>query len=185
MVTTVDENKGLVKVYWQQVRDRVAKVNPVFAKLIDDVSPDKTFPLYLAYYPYGTLVDDARTPLLPRDDGSVYRLTKDEAPAEVFKHLGYGQYNAPLGILLDKQMESFITLPGEQNPIPKITSLPGTISPFSPLLSKKDSSMYATNNLMAVSAGARSVFMLPNIGCMGNHTNLQRDFGIKSLPPKF
>src|SRR5207249_765396 len=38
--------------------------------------------------------------------------------------------------------------------------------------------------LLSSTAGARSAFMLPNIGCTINHTNLQRDFNIQKPPPK-
>jgi len=53
MVTEVDERNGLVKVYWENVRERVALVEPTFAKIVDELAPGKEFPLYLAYYPYG------------------------------------------------------------------------------------------------------------------------------------
>jgi hypothetical protein len=35
MSTTIDEGKGLVKVYWADIRHRVAKVEPQFAKIVD------------------------------------------------------------------------------------------------------------------------------------------------------
>ncbi len=46
---------GLVKVYWQDVRERVATVEPVFTSIVDTISPGRDFPLFLAYYPYGAI----------------------------------------------------------------------------------------------------------------------------------
>lgn len=39
MVTEVDEGKGLVRVYWENIRDRVTKVQPAFAKIVDEFEP--------------------------------------------------------------------------------------------------------------------------------------------------
>ena len=36
MYTEHDERRGLVKTTWNKVRERVHKVNPEFAKLVDD-----------------------------------------------------------------------------------------------------------------------------------------------------
>lgn len=38
----VGKQKGLVKVYWTDVRKRVAKVEPTFAKIVDELDPDKS-----------------------------------------------------------------------------------------------------------------------------------------------
>ncbi|MBV9575773.1 MAG: hypothetical protein JO149_04040, partial [Gammaproteobacteria bacterium] len=73
MFTTIDERKGVVKIYWEEVRARVAKVAQEFAKAVDELSPDKSFPLYLAYYPYGDLKGDTISPFLPMIERGNYR----------------------------------------------------------------------------------------------------------------
>lgn len=60
MFTAQDERKGLVRVYWKDVRDRVSNVEPHFTQLVDELNPDKSFPLYLAYYPYGAVDADTK-----------------------------------------------------------------------------------------------------------------------------
>src|SRR5690606_25340253 len=52
------------------------------------------------------------------------------------------------------------------------------------VLGRNSKRIYSPNGLHSSTAGARSVFMLPNIGCAINHSNLQRDFNVQGPPPK-
>ncbi len=182
MFTQNNEGKGLVKVYWADVRDHVAKIEPNFARLVDTLNPDKTFPLYLAYYPYGALKGDTESTLLPTVDGGYYRVSDPDAPKDVAKHLGYSKDYAPLAMLLDKNFELFMDLKAEKISIPWIIYSPGRIFPFNRILNRKKQRIYAPNGVLTMTSGSRSVFMLPNIGCFTNHVNLQGDFNVK-LPP--
>lgn len=184
MVTETDEGRGLVKVYWQQIRKRVQKVEPVFAKIVDDLDPDKNFPLFLAYFPFGSLIGDTESPFLPNARGDSYRLSDNNVPREVIKHLGYGKTSCPMGMVLEKELEYFIDLRDEGITIPWVLLKPGTLFPFSRLLNKKNHRIYAPNGVLSTTSGARSIFTLPNIGCLTNHLNLQRDFNVQSPPPK-
>ena len=94
-MTEIDEGKGLVKVYWQDVRDRVFKVEPTFAHIVDKINPDKHFPLYLAYYPYGSLKGDTRSTLFPTMQDTFYRLTDSDVPKDIQDNLGYSINSAP------------------------------------------------------------------------------------------
>jgi hypothetical protein len=184
MVTQTDEGKGLVKTYWANIRDRVAKIEPLFTKIVDELAPDKTFPLYLAYYPYGDLIGDTETLFVPKIEGGYYRLSGPNAPKDVIKHLGYGKDSAPLAMLLSKRFESFIDLKQERISIPRTIYTPGAVIPFTRILSRKKKRTYSVNGILTATSGARSVFMLPNIGCATQHCNLQRDFNVQSPPPK-
>ena len=184
MLTEVDEGKGLVKTYWSNIRERVAKVEPTFAALVDKLNPDKTFPIYLAYFPYGALKGDTESSFLPLPDGGYYRLTDPDAPADVIKHLGYGKDSSPLGMVLDKQFEYYIDLKEQGITLPNAIYSPGAFFPLSRILSIPNRRVYAPNGLLNVTSGARSVFMLPNIGSATHHANLQRDFNVQSPPSK-
>jgi len=176
--------EGVSKVYWSQVRDRVATVEPIFAQLIDELSPDKAFPLYLAYYPYGAVKGDTEATFLPRGDGTYYRLIASEAPIDIMRNLGYSEKRAPMAIILEKTMETFIDLKNYRTTIPFNIYKPGTIFPFAQIFTKTPSLSHSPNGVLSITAGARTVCMLPNIGCATNHINLQRDFGVKSEPAK-
>jgi hypothetical protein len=184
VLTEHDERKGLVKLYWQDVRERVAKVNPGFAKLVDEISPNETFPVYLAYYPYGAMTGDTISPFIPKMEGDYYRLSDPNAPPDIIKHLGYGMHSAPLAMILEKNKESFVDLKGTGITIPRTLQSPGDIFPIGRIFNINSSRFYAPNGVLSGTAGARSVFLLPNIGCATSHINLQRDFNVKSSPVK-
>ncbi|MCE3233617.1 MAG: hypothetical protein K0R98_1874 [Rickettsiaceae bacterium] len=186
MVTEIDERRGLVKVSWKDIRDRVAKVEPTFVKIVDELSPDKNFPLFLAYFPYGALKGDTHSPFIPKEDGGFYRLSDPNAPKDVIKHLGYGKADSPLGMVLEKNFELFVDLKNEGITIPRAIYAPGHFFSFIRNLSKQNSPThsYSTNRVLSTSSGARSTLMLPSIGCMKNHVNLQREFNIQLPAPK-
>lgn len=184
MFTEFDAGKGLVKIYWNDIRTRIAKVEPTFAKIVDELNPDKTLPLYLAYYPYGSTDADTQSSFFPKPDGGFYRLSDACASKDVVKHLGYSINHTPFGMVLEKELEYFIDLKEEGITIPWLVYVPGKIFPFSRILNKKSHRIYEPNGVLSSTAGARSAFMLPNIGSATNHSNLQRDFNVKSPPPK-
>lgn len=178
------EKRGLIKVYWADVRKRVAKIEPAFAKIADELNPDKSFPLYLAYYPYGAFDADTQSSFFPDGKGSYYRLTDTDAPKDVVNHLGYSKNNTPLAMVLDKQIESFIDLKNQGITIPSLIYTPGKMFPLTRILRKRNNYIYAPNGLLCSTAGVRSTFLLPNIGCATNHSNLQRDFNVQCPAPK-
>jgi hypothetical protein len=184
MLTTIDERKGLVKTCWENVRHRVSMVAPQFAKIVDSLSPGKSFPLFLAYYPYGDLKGDTISPFLPKTGGGNYRLNDKNIPKEVIDHLGYGSTSSPLGMLLEKKLEYYIDLKDIGITIPWQVLSPGAFFPLGRLLQNQSSRVYAPNGLLSAISGARSVFMLPKIGCLTNHILLQRDYNVQSSPPK-
>lgn len=184
MYSEIDENNGLIKVYWQDIRSRVSKVEPHISKIIDSLNPDKSFPLYLAYYRYGSIDADTISTLFPDMMNGFYRLSDPGVPKDVLKYLGYSLNNTPLGMVLDKELECFIDLKNKGITIPWLVYKPGKLFPFSRILNNKKARVYETYGLLTSTAGARSVFMLPNIGSNTNHQNLQRDFNVKSPAPK-
>lgn len=184
MLSVIDERNGLVKTDWSNIRNRINKVAPAFAKIVDELSPDKTFSIYLAYYPYGDLKGDTISPFLPAMDGTSYRLSNPDIPRDVRNDLGYGSDGSPLGMVLEKKLEYFIDLKDIGITIPWQVLSPGSFFPLSSILEKKSKIIYSPNGLLTAVSGARSVFMLPKIGCLTNHQLLQRDYNVLSPPPK-
>jgi hypothetical protein len=184
MVTSMDEGRGLVKVSWSEVRNRVALVEPRFASIVDELSPDKTLPIYLAYRPYGAIVGDTTDLYLPDSNGGSYPLSSPAVPKDVLKNLSYGKNSSPLGMVLEKNIEIFVDLKAEEIAIPWAVSKPGSFTSFARNLSRKSPRIYMPNGVLTATSGVRSAFMLPNIGCITHHSRLQRDFNIQSPPPK-
>lgn len=184
MLSHIDERKGLVKVTWSDIRKRVYSVEPDFAKLVDDISPNQSYPLFLAYYPYGQLKGDTVSTFLPMADGGQYRIIDPSAPKDVTTHLMYGSGSSPFGLLLEKKLEYFIDLKELGISIPWQVSSPGSFFPLSRMLQSQPSRIYTPNGLLSAVSGARSVFMLPKIGCATNHLTLRRSYNVQPQPPK-
>ncbi|CAM4434501.1 MAG: hypothetical protein LEGION0403_FIIPPAGN_02742 [Legionella sp.] len=184
MITSVDERNGLVKYTWSEIRHRFEAVEPKFTEIVDHLSPDHSYPLYIAYYSYGDTDADTQSSLFPNINGGYFRITDPDVPEYILHHLGYSANNTPLGMLLEKELECYIDLKNEQIIIPWLIYKPGDIFPLSTILNKTKNRVYTPNGLLSSTAGVRSTFVLPNIGAAINHSNLQRDFNIKSRPPK-
>jgi hypothetical protein len=151
---------------------------------VDELSPDQSFSLYLASYPYGSLIADHQYMYLPKQGGGVCTLFDENLPKEVIKDLGYAKDNLAMGIVLEKNIEVFVDFKDERTTIPWFIYKPGTFFPYAKTLSKKSERIYFPNNVLTIVSGARSAFVLPNIGCYTNHVNLKRDYQIQSPPPK-
>jgi hypothetical protein len=180
----LDQCAGLIKVSWKDVRHKVVAVEPTFAAIVDEISPDITHPLFIAYYPYGAIKGDTVSTLFPNSKGGYFRISDADAPKDIVKHLGYSHHFAPFTLLLEKNLELFVDLKDLKNTIPRIVYSPGDFFPFARILSSSNSNNYAPNNVLTMTSGTRSIFMLPSIGCTTHHSNLQRDFNIQSETPK-
>ncbi len=178
------ENPSFVKMYWPDIREKIAQLDATFTKIVDDLGVDKSFPIYLASYPYGALIADTQSPFIPCDNGTVKRLTAPEVDKSITEDLGYGKDGLPMGMVLNKQLEYFIDLKGLGVTIPWLIYEPGSFFPLSSIFNQKNKRNYASNSVLMTTAGARSTFMLPNIGCSTNHINLKRDFNVKTTTPK-
>ena len=184
MFSTHDEKNGLVKITWVYIRDRIKKLDQKLVTIIDELNPDATFPLFLAYYNYGDIISDTISPYIPLKNASLTRLSDSNVDKVISKHLGYGQNSLPMSMVLEKEIEYFIDLPNEGLTIPWLVYKPGRIFPYSTIFGFENEIPYTPNGILSVTSGARSVFMLPNIGCATQHINLQREYNIKQRAPK-
>ncbi len=185
MFKNIDDKTGLVRLFWQDVRERVALVDSKFASIIDELSPGKEFPLYLAYYPYGATIADPEVLNLPKDQGlSGFTLADNDVPQVLLKDLGYAKNSLPMGMVLENTMEYSIELKNKDTTMPWLVYSPGSFFPFTRILAEKNQRIYAPNAALSVTSGVRSVLMLPNIGCSIQHGGLQRDYNIQTAAPK-
>lgn len=176
---------GLIKTYWDEIRAQVARIDKKLASLIDDVSPGKQYPLYISSYHYGEKIGDHMGTFLKNDDGEIYQLGDNNTPAEVIKDLGYGAVNAPLVMLLEKNFEWVVYDKINNISLPIYIEKPGYFVGVKNLLEKKPSeTTYLSSSIMSCYAGAKSSFLLPNIGNQRNHSYIQRKLLTPSLAPK-
>jgi hypothetical protein len=175
---------GIQKIYWKDIRSKVKNVEPNFVKIVDELSPNQSFPLYLAFYPYGVLIADPRYMYLPKANNTVCTLFDESLPKDIINDLSYGKESWAMGIVLEKNIEVFIDFKDDRTFIPWLIYKPGTFFPYARTLSKKSEPIYAPNNILTIVSGVRSTFLLPKIECLTNHLNLKRDYQVQSPAPK-
>lgn len=170
----------LAKLYWQDVRKRVHEINPVFARLVDEIDPGRDYPIYKACYPYGSLILKDGVCYYPNEDGRLVILSDPSIDPKIKSDLSYANAGFPVGIVITNTIELFVQT---------------AITPFSLHLFSKghifglwkhfeDQKIFHPPNLFNISSGSRTIFLLPHIGYEINHKNLRQAFNIKLNPAK-
>ncbi len=162
----------VVSLSWQEVRDDVQKTNKKLFDIIEKISPDKNLPLYKLTYAYGDKIVNK----------GIFQL-----PAylnEMHQPLPYDlKYCAiPLCLLLNKDSEVFLESPSRIIPLQYL--YPGQFFGLFEALSPYPYHPYDPKPVWSVSAGARSVFMLPKITDGVKHQRIKRELHINASPPK-
>lgn len=155
--STENENKGVVRLSWAAVRDRVYAVNPEFCTLVDEISPGKEFIFCIAHYPFGAAL------------GNNAQLSND---------LGYSTHAAPLTMILDKAVELFINQRHYNLTIPYRLLHAGDFITTQQVINEVEDSTF----LQSV-AGCRSTMMLPPISCSRHFSNIRHKFGKRMRKP--
>lgn len=175
MATEYPIRATLKKVFWADVRTDVAKVAPEFAQLVDAISPDNKFPLYKATYPYGQLIVQRGVCYYPTSTGELVAANNPKFERSIYQDLAYSEGRIPAGIVLKNSIEIAM---------PSINSLftPGHIFALWSRLQK--SPQFHPGKVFDITSGARSLFMLPNIGDEFHHKKLREKFKIHDKSPK-
>ncbi|WP_423062461.1 hypothetical protein [Candidiatus Paracoxiella cheracis] len=170
----------IVKITWQDVRQDVKSVNPSLAKIIDRLAPDDTFPLYKASYPFGATIVNHGLFYIPLENGDLVPINSSNVDEILRSDLEYAENGIPVGTVLKNSYEVFVTT--SHFTLPIITTIPGSIFALWKQLDPHPT--FHPVKIFNITAGARSIFMLPNIGDTMLHKNLKRDFNVCQQPPK-
>jgi hypothetical protein len=178
--STEDENKGLVRLSWAAVRDRVCAANPEFCALVDEISPGEEFVFYIAYYPFGAFLGNNETAFLPTMQGGFVPLNKPGTRSNrgLSYDLGYGAHSAPLTMILDKAVELFIDHRHYNLTVPYRLLHAGDFIATQEVISEVASSSFVQST-----AGCRSTMMLPPISCSRHFSNIRHKFGKRMRKP--
>jgi len=173
---------SLEELTWQDVRTKVARVNPIFAKIVDDLNPSKEFGLYKARYPFGSEILKHGTLYLPFNDG-LLPIT-DPKLTEIKAKLGeYNLNSNPASLMLENTAEIFLGLEDKTVFLPSFGLIqPGKIFGTWRILSSQKSQHPAF--IWSMTAGARSLFMLPKISERAKHERLRKEFNIALDVPR-
>ncbi|MBS0358416.1 MAG: hypothetical protein JSS53_03985, partial [Proteobacteria bacterium] len=165
------------KLIWDEVFQDVLAVNPELAYIVHILDPGNALPLYRVRYPYGSLIVNEGTFYIPNPKGELVPVGDCSISSEIQEAFGYSGDRIPLGIVLNKNVESFFNIEG--------SSFPWSLNEAGSVLGKLDpTDKHYPARVFTISAGARSLFSIPNIGDATLHKNLKRDFNIQEPPPK-
>ncbi|VEG91776.1 hypothetical protein [Legionella spiritensis] len=181
----MDVDQPILKLSWPEIRDALHEIEPGFTAIVDELNPEPDCCLYVLSFPYGEMIGDDISQFIPYENGGgFYRLTSEDAPADIIKNLGYGKDSAPLGMVLNKAIEFFVDLPNKELTLPIRVARPGEFYNFSRILSSNSNKKpFAPNGLLKATAGARTVFSLPYLTCNNSFNRLESTIGTLNKYP--
>lgn len=164
----------LQEVTWEDVRADVKQVNPEFANIIDKLNPGKNLKLIKAIYSFGNLIVDNGILNLPVTKFRLAKLGDPLINQNITKQLNYSPI--PLFLTLKKSHEVFIE--ANQRVIPlnlfKAGSLLGLFESIDSLFND------ISRPKWSVSAGTRSIFMVPKINETIGFRRLRAEYALPS-----
>lgn len=176
------ENKSSIKkVFWDDVYKDVARVQPELAEIINNLSPGKDFPLYLARYGYGEKIVEEGKFFVPIENGLLVPKNKlGIGYTELQNDLSYSGEHIPVGILLKNSCESqFLS---NERVIPHALLSEGTMFALWKWLTNNNN--FHPGHVFNIFSGAASSFLLPDIKNSDSFRKLRQKFGYSLKPPK-
>lgn len=164
--------KNITEVTWHEIRASFQQVEPALAVIIDELSPDKDFILLQVSYPFGSLILDKSIVHLPTTGYNSVPLTNPEVPNKLKEMLGYS--NFPLGCMVNKHgIEVYHTQEDRLH----------SIAFYDQGLNIGVYELFAPPTPFSISAGARTMMLLPKITDSVGHAAL-KNCGVTSPPPR-
>jgi len=165
------------KVSWNEVREQVNSVNPELAEICDYINPNERYQLFKIRYPYGAKIVDTGTFNIPALNNELIPLSDERVPAYLKEKLGYCRI--PLSLILHNNNEVFVESTDRVIPLNffKKGNLFGVFESAGALAGT------LLQPIWTVTAGARSVFMIPKIGDKAGHGKIKKELGISSEAP--
>lgn len=158
---------SIEKLYWQDIRSYISG-EPELIEIIDALEPDENYPLFKLSYPFGAKIFERGLFHLPdRNTGETIPITDMRIPHEIRQQLGYQAL--PIGILSGNGgIEVFSELED------RVFSL----AYFSEGINLGIWEAFAPPTPFTVTAGARSLFMLPKTMDADGYKRLKQRFKI-------
>jgi len=175
------QKTSLEEVTWDVIRDDFYQKNAELAKIIDDLSPSKEYTFFRAKYSYGGEIVKSGKLYLPHKNGDLISIDDKQLDQKIYNKLSYNIHSNPVSMILKNSAEIFMVL--ENNTVPLYGLVkPGKISGIWRVLNPHSSHNPAF--IWDMTAGARSLFMMPKISEKKRHIRLKREFGLTNEAPK-
>lgn len=164
-------NVVIEKLYWPEVRQQAAKVNPELANIIDAIDPSNKLYFYKARYLFGQKILKNGEMQLP-SKAATLSLDHAGVPKAIQNDLNY--CSVPISLILSKSVEVFFETQDRVMPskLFKAGDMFGLWEAFDPPPSE------FIENVWNLSAGARTTFLLPKISDNVHHNKLRHAFGL-------
>ncbi len=172
---------SMVELQWKDIRKEVAEKNAELAKIIDEIDPGPEYTLFKATYPFGSEILKRGLLYIPNAKGALVPLKSTEISVQIQEKLNYNVGTNPVSILLKNTAEIFMVL--ENNTIPLYGLIPpGKLISTWRILNPNYS--HSPAFLWNMTAGARSIFMLPKISETAGYNKLRKEFQLQVEKPK-
>ena len=168
-------SSNIESISWNLARESLRKLAPQFVKIIDEWDPK--FKLYRVRYNYGDKILKKGVLHLGVNNAHSIPISSHEIPSDVKEQLSYS--NVPLGFITQGGTEVFLET--EDRVIPLAYFKPGVILGLWESLETEQS--YFPRRVWDVSAGARTIFMLPSISQRNPHEQLKKKYGVRNSTP--
>lgn len=175
-------NRNFTPIDWADIRDDFYRLNQELTEIIDAIKPTRAFRLYRVKYDFGSEYVNKGRLYLPDEDGSLIPLTSPKIPTQIKDDLSYNLGSNPASFILNKSAELFMSLPNRTEPVPFALIPPGRLFSTSVVL-EEDHQIYHPAFLWNISAGAKTIFMLPKISKAKNYRRLQKHVGFSAPTP--
>lgn len=162
---------------WDQVRKSIKQVNPELVEHVDILNPDPSLKMYRARYSYGSDILKNGVLHVPID-GELLPITDVQVDAQIRQGLAYAK-TVPIGVVINQGIELYLN--SDDHMIPVVMMRKGTV--FALTVALEEDSAYSRGALFDISAGARSIFMLPKITNSQGFNRLSSDFDLSSAVP--
>jgi hypothetical protein len=174
--------RHLQKTDWSGVSEKVKALNPALYCILEKLNPSHEYAIYTVNYPYGDMLCKAGRLLIPNHDNVYVDLSDESIDPLTRDELGYARAGLPLGMVLDKTLESFINAPTRALPL-KLYSA-GSVFQTEEISTYQQAYSFKPHHGLNLSSGGRSVFLLPSIHCYIGFRRLNDYLGLQVEPPK-
>lgn len=172
----------LEEVTWADVRTNVKTLDPELFAAIEEFNPSAKHTLFKVCYPYGAEILKNGILQLPTASGDLALITDAAIPDSIRKRLNYNYSSNPVTFVLKNSAELFaicndITVPFYS----KIN--PGRLFGTFLILNNSSPALHPTF-FWSLTAGSRSLLMLPNISDNVSLARLSKEFKMNFTKPK-
>ncbi len=177
----MNKKVSVTPLVWHEARELVEQVNPELAHVIDRLSPSEDYKLYKLKYVYGSIIFEQGKLRLPVGESlETVSLYEEGVPKEYQEQLDYNAGACPVTLVLNKTIELYLE---HQERLVSFGHFgQGSLVALWRLLDGETS--FHPSTLWNVSAGVRTLFMLPKISEKGAFNRLRKEFHLSPYSPK-